>query len=308
MVIKINYKLAGIFLAVAIVAGVALHFVGFAYTNSRGAVQTNTSEQGVELPILMYHHILEKSKLLGKFTITPGEFEKDLQFIQQNGYTTISVNELIAYSEGTGSLPEKPIMITFDDGYLSFYQYAYPLLQKYNMKAVLSIIGVHSQKFSETDDAGINYAHVTWDEVKEMSDSGLVEIENHTYNMHTNDKGRKGCRIKAGESDDEYKAMFKEDVGKLQDKLQEILGEPPTTFTFPFGYLCSQADEIVKEMGFKVTLSCQEKLNYIESGQPDQLYRLNRYNRPHDRSTEEFFKYVLKKSQHTGKNALGPAA
>ena len=81
----------------------------------------------VELPILMYHHLSENNSKLNKYTISPSEFKSDLEFIQKNGYTTISINDLINFTNGQ-NLPEKPIMITFDDGYQSVYKYAYPML------------------------------------------------------------------------------------------------------------------------------------------------------------------------------------
>ena len=84
----------------------------------------------------MYHHISKKTSALGAYVITPEQFESDLKFIKDKGYEAITTQNLVDYFDGKFELPEKPIMITFDDGYLSFYEYAYPLLKQYNMKAV----------------------------------------------------------------------------------------------------------------------------------------------------------------------------
>ncbi|MBQ2296334.1 MAG: polysaccharide deacetylase family protein, partial [Clostridia bacterium] len=191
----------------------------------------------IELPIIMYHHISKKSSALGAYVITREQFESDLKLIEEKGYETITSQNLVDYFDGKFELPEKPIMITFDDGYLSFYEYAYPLLKQYNMKAVLSVIGKYSDLYSDCDDRNVNYAHVTWDNIKEMSQSGLVEMANHTYDLHTLNN-RKGSTIKPGESDDCYKMMLASDLKTVQNKLNEVTRITPIAFTYPFGRVC----------------------------------------------------------------------
>ena len=245
----------------------------------------------IELPIIMYHHISKKSSALGAYVITPDQFESDLKFIKNKGYETITSQNLVDYFNGKFELPKKPIMITFDDGYLSFYEYAYPLLQKYNMKSVLSVIGKYSDLYSECNDRNVNYAHVTWDDIKEMSKSGLVEMANHTYDLHTlND--RKGSTIKSGENDDCYKTMLASDLKTVQNKLKEVTGTSPIAFTYPFGRVCKQSYSIIEEMGFKVSFGCEEKINYIDKENPN-LYKLKRFNRAHGKLSESFFKNIL---------------
>ena len=245
----------------------------------------------IALPIIMYHHISEKSSSLGNYVVSPEQFENDLKYIKELGYTTISVDELIKFSEGKFDMPEKAIMITFDDGYLSFYEYAYPLLKKSNMKAVLSIIGKYTDLYSECDDHNVNYAHVTWNNISEMSKSGLIEIENHTYDMHILSE-RKGCTIKSGESEDCYKTTLSSDLTIVQEKVKNATGKTPLAFTYPFGRMCKQSYDIIKEMGFKVSFGCEEKVNYLDKENPD-LFKLKRFNRSSGKSSAEFFKNIL---------------
>ncbi|MBQ2815357.1 MAG: polysaccharide deacetylase family protein [Clostridia bacterium] len=245
----------------------------------------------IELPIIMYHHISKKYSALGDYVITPEQFENDLKLIKDKGYETITSQNLIDYFDGKFDLPEKPIMITFDDGYLSFYEYAYPLLQKYNMKAVFSIIGKYTDLYSSCNDRNINYAHVTWDDIKEMIKSGIVEMANHTYDLHTlND--RKGSTIKSGESADCYKIMLASDLKTVQNKLKEVTKITPVAFIYPFGRVCKQSYSIIEEMGFKVSFGCEEKINFIDKENPN-LYKLKRFNRAHGKSSELFFKNIL---------------
>ena len=74
------------------------------------------AQEGVEVPVIMYHSVLKDEAQHGAYVISPAEFEKDLLWLKENGYTTVSTGELIAYTQG-GTLPEKPVLITFDDGY-----------------------------------------------------------------------------------------------------------------------------------------------------------------------------------------------
>ena len=250
-------------------------------------VQQN--QEGIAMPVIMYHHILESSKLLGAYVITPQELEKDFQWIQQEGYTPVVVQDLLDYVYSDVPLPEKPIMITFDDGYESNYVYAYPLLQKYGYKAVISIYGRCTDEFSQTEDKHINYSHITWDEIREMADSGLVEFQNHTYNMHYNATGkRKGIQKMYNEDIAAYQALLREDLGKLQQEFQEHLGYTPTAFTYPFGFLEPDAEPVLEELGFLASFCCEERIHYITKD-PQCLYKIRRFNRPHDLNTADFF-------------------
>ena len=88
---------------------------------ARVAVATNASAQpeGIELPIVMYHHILKDQSRLNKYTISPDEFRRDMQYLQDNGYTPVLMQDLLLFVQEGVPLPDKPVMITFDDGYES---------------------------------------------------------------------------------------------------------------------------------------------------------------------------------------------
>ena len=243
-----------------------------------------TTEITVELPILMYHHISEKQSKLNKYTVSVDEFENDLKYIQKSGYTTVSLQDIINFTNG-GKLPEKPIMITFDDGYQSVYDYAFPKLRERNMKAVVNIIGKYAQMYSNINDHNVNYAHITFEQLKEMNDSGLIEIGNHTYDLHkTTD--RVGIQRKSGESLDKYKSIITADICETQNLISNNVGVTPIAFAYPFGKISKDALPILKELGFTAVFTCYEKMNIL-TGEPEQLYHLNRVNRPHGKSVEK---------------------
>ena len=243
----------------------------------------------VEVPILMYHNVYKDNTSDSKYVISQADFESDLKFLRDNGYTTIFMQDLIDYTQGKGDLPSKPVLLTFDDGYFNNYAYAYPLLQKYNAKGVISIIGYYTDLYTQSPDENPLYSHITWEQVKEMMDSGLVEFQNHSHNLHTTDKGRNGTKKKRGESDQDYRELLTSDLQKLQDAFKANTGYTPTTFTYPFGSVSEASYEIIREMGFKATLSCEQKTNYI-SRNPEDLYMLNRYLRTPKDSAESLLK------------------
>ncbi|HEX2926009.1 MAG TPA: polysaccharide deacetylase family protein [Ruminiclostridium sp.] len=248
------------------------------------------TEDGIALPIIMYHSIL-KNNHLGKYVITPTEFENDLKYLKEHNYSTINMTDLINYVYNNGDIPLKPVIITFDDGNLNNYIYGQPILQKYNMKAVLSIIGSYTETFSKepypTNDP--LYAHVSWDQIRNISNSGYFEIQNHSYYLHSLNR-RSGAKRKKGEPLESYRSALVNDIGKLQDKLTEVTGITPNTFTYPYGAISKESKDILKEMGFKASLSCLEGVNIINKAKADTLFGLKRKNRPHGVSSAAFFK------------------
>lgn len=248
------------------------------------------TEGGIAVPIIMYHSILKNSHL-GKYVITPEEFENDMRYLSEHKYNSITMTDLINYVENSGDIPLKPVIITFDDGNLNNYIYGRPVLEKYRMKAVVSIIGSYTEAFSAPPypTADPSYAHVSWKQIKEMQDSGYFEIQNHSYNLHSINK-RNGAKRHKGESLESYRNMLTSDIMKLQSKLRESCGITPNTFTYPFGAISKESDAILRELGFKASLSCLEGVNLINRDNRDVLFGLKRKNRPHGVDTQTFFK------------------
>ena len=242
------------------------------------------AEEPVEVPIIMYHEVNKNN--LTKLGVTPATLEKDLKYLRDNGYETISMTQLIQYVKGGAPLPEKPIILTFDDGYYNNYVYAYPLAQKYGDKLVFSIIGKGSQDFSEVKDENLRYGHASWEQIAEMIQSGCVEIQNHTYNMHKITNSRAGCQKKRGESTATYTQAITEDIGKCQELIEQNTGWSPNTFTYPYGRVSEESVEIIKSMGFQATLTYRNGINRI-TRDPECLFGLRRINRANGSTLEK---------------------
>jgi len=232
----------------------------------------------VDVPIIMYHLVTERPKYVGKYGITPDQLEQDLIYLKENGYTTVVMQDLINFVEHGKTLPQKPIVLTFDDGNSSDYNYLFPLLQKHKMKAVLAIIGEVTDRY--TTDAektpSAKFPNMTWPQVKELHESDFFEIQSHGYDVH----GKRGSGNKKGESAEVYYSRLTADLKKLQDACQENLGYTPNTFVYPLGIVGKNSKEIITDMGFVASLGCEEGVNVLRFGDSDSLFKMYRYNRP----------------------------
>ncbi len=240
----------------------------------------NLNPEERKLPILMYHMILKNPHKENKFIISEKTFEEDLKYIKSNGFQTILIADLIAFSQGEKDLPEKPILLTFDDGAYNNFLYAFPLAQKYGAKFVFSPIAKESERYTEIQDENPLYAHAGWEAISKMSESGLVEIQNHTYNMHSCHGPRIGCKKRNEESLQNYEAKLKEDLNKAQDLIEKNTSKRPTAFFYPFGAKSDCSEKIIRSLGFKATFICESKVNIVKKNSPETLFELGRFLRP----------------------------
>ncbi len=250
------------------------------------------SDDTVKIPIIMYHGVLKDKSALNDYVVSPDLFESDLKYFKDNGYTTVTVNDLIDYVYADKKLPDKCVMLTFDDGYYNNYKYVFPLLKEYKSKAVISPIAKQCEEYSMTENENPTYGHLLDKNIKEMSDSGYVEFQNHSYNMHSLSP-RKGIGKKNSETDDVYRSVITEDISKAQDYIISVTGQAPTAFIYPFGEENATSLDVLKKLGFLSTLNCTEKVNYI-SKNPDSLYELGRFRRDNNETTAQLMERISK--------------
>ena len=254
---------------------------------SRGGY-TDALSGGRELLIVMYHSVVEDSSKAGKYVVTPETVREDIMYLKNEGFSFVSAQEVIDYSEHGTPLPEKSVMLTFDDGHYNFYSHVMPILEKTGAKAVCSVVGSYTDEFSESNIKNSTYGYMRWSEVYDMYLSNRVEIGNHSYDFHSLDKGRKGAQKKWGESDEEYKRTFYADTQKAQNRFLTKTGFAPSIYAYPFGAYSKGTTEWLKAMGFKMSFSCTEGINVITSD-PDSLFLLKRFNRPSGLTSADFF-------------------
>ena len=248
------------------------------------------------VPILMYHHISDSGE--PGSTIPPETFESQIKALADAGYTAISFEELHDHVTAGTPLPELPIMITFDDGYMSVYDIAFPILKKYNMKATAFIIGIfHGQSiYKGMKDLRIT-PHFGDAEAREMASSGVISIQSHSYDMHQfipyeRSAPREGILRRDDESMDEYIEAFVTDFTLAADQIENITGERPFVYSYPFGRSTRLSERLLKEMGVTVTLTTKAKINTVIKGAPWSLYKLGRINVPADMTAEQLLEAI----------------
>ncbi len=285
MILKIKKQYLIIFIFTLLIFSAFLRFVPFAAK----AEETD----GIKVPIIMYHQITKKPSKTGKYTVLYSQFKEDMEYIKSKGYETINITDLINYVNGKKSLPKKPIIITFDDGFESIYVYAYPLLDAMNMCGVASIVGEFTTFFTENPDHNVAYSYMDWHQIKNLVNSDVIEIQNHSYDMHKNHTERHGISKMNKEDVATYNTEVGSDIEKMQNMMEQKTGYKPNTLTFPFGAYKKETISLAKSLGFDAALLCEERINIIKQGDTEKLYHLGRYNRPSNVSTEKFFQNIL---------------
>lgn len=153
---KIWIKRLALTLLAVILAGAAV--CAYSMHNTRNSV-----------PVLNYHQINDRDE--NALTVHTDQFEAQMKYLADNGYHTITPSEMIEAWDNGKELPDKPIIITFDDGYADNYRHAFPILKKYNLKGTIFLI---------SDYIGTYPNYLTWAQAAEMQDSGLINFESHT--------------------------------------------------------------------------------------------------------------------------------
>ena len=235
----------------------------------------------ISLPILLYHEINDTGE--GESIISKQVFITHLDALKEAGYQTVTFQQLIDSVENGVDLPKKPILITFDDGYVSNYEIAYPALKERDMKATIFIIGnsVGKDTFKETGSPMI--PHFSYEQAQEMVKSGTISIQSHTYDLHQyepleGNKYREGILPRSGETMEEYQDAIYQDLKKSISDIQLNLGETVNVLAYPFGLHTKESEEICTELGIKVTLTTQMEPAHLIQGDMNSLRLLGRYS------------------------------
>lgn len=250
------------------------------------------------VPVLMYHHIDEEGN--DDVNISSVLFEAQMAALAEEGYTAVFPDDLAAYVYEGKALPDKPVVITFDDGYLSNYEYAWPILEKYGMKATIFVIGStigNTEHYKDTD-----YPitpHFSYEQGAEMVASGVISIQSHTYDMHQwapyedSDQPRENILALEGESEEDYRSLLSADCQKIRQVIQEGMGEASVhVMAYPSGQFDTLSQVTLLENGFDITFTTQVGSNTLIKGQPQSLLGLHRYNMNESVSVEQMLEWV----------------
>lgn len=211
------------------------------------AILSSTSYQG-GIPVLNYHQINDRDH--NALTLSTAEFDAQMKYLAENGYHTITADELADHLENGASLPDHPILITFDDGYIDNYNNAYPILQKYGLKGSIYII---------TDYLNVYPNYLTWEIAQEMQDSGSIDIQCHTM-THV-------ALSELGSPEE----LYHEAVDSKR-AIEEHLQKSVTSIAYPCGAYNDEVQRVIKEAGYRTAFTVNYGLDYPS----DDHYALNR--------------------------------
>lgn len=210
-----------------------------------------------QIPVLMYHNILDTNVIEDsqKFTsVSLTKFKKDINYIKDH-YTTILVDDLWKYVIKGIDIPNNCIMITFDDGYRNFYQYAYPILKQQQIKATMALI---VRRINQPTTKEI--PKLTWDQIKEMYESGYIDFQSHSYDMHHwptafEATKRLGCLKQCNESLEDYQTNIKKDYLRSKYEIEDKIHNHVMSYFFPYGKYSIETNSILNSVGCNITFT-----------------------------------------------------
>jgi len=191
------------------------------------------------VPVLNYHHFLEDCDSL--LCIPPAVFDQQMKYLKDNGYRTVTMEDLLSFLQYRQALPKKSLMITIDDGYRSAYDVAYPILKRYGLTATL---------FIYTDYVGVSDKAITWDQLKELN-ADRFQIGSHTISH--SDLTMK----KEGESEKDYLARIKKEVIDSKQIIDMKLTQDTIAIAFPFGRYNESILSLAEQAGYMLGFSVE---------------------------------------------------
>lgn len=243
----------------------------------------NSKIDATTLTVIGYHEITDhKDALIPSYAVTAQQFSEHIDWLQNNGYHFINVDQLIKAHQGKYTLPTKPVLLTVDDGYQSFYQNAYPIIRAKKIPVVLAVVGswLEPKADQKVDFGGEEITRnkiLSWNELKEMQNSGFVEIASHSYHLHrgvtanpqANSEPAAITRIydlktKTYESDAHYQARVYQDLKKNNDLLKAHGLRSPRVMVWPYGRYNMQLVQISKQLGMPITITLDDGADHAK--------------------------------------------
>jgi peptidoglycan/xylan/chitin deacetylase (PgdA/CDA1 family) len=190
------------------------------------------------------------------FTVYVDDFEQQMATLKSKGAKFVRPQELENIVRRRSDAPEKCVLVTLDDGDVSQYQYAFPVLRREQIPFLIFVI---SGQIGRSDFNGIHMA--AWPQLREMVASGLATVGSHTHDMHRMDSSRRPIFSNAANT-----VKFDEDLHSSLTAIQHELGTPIEYFAYPFGFGTPQTDEIALRAGMRLLFSLREGL--VRPGDP----------------------------------------
>ena len=234
-----------------------------------------------ELVVLAYHEISDPAQaVMPDYAVTPAAFQAQMAWLVEHGYHVVDVDQVLAARRGGRPLPSQPVLLSFDDGYRSVYTEAFPVLRRYRAPAVVAVVGrwlePSSGRVPFGDDTIERERLLSWDQLRQMQASGLVEVASHTYDLHHGIPGNPQLNSMPAattrlyrpgqgyESERAYGARLRDDLQRNATLLQRQLGQRPRVVVWPYGRYNTMASAQAAALGMTLGLNLDDGANHAQ--------------------------------------------
>ena len=205
--------------------------------------------------------------------------------MKKNGYKIVSVQNILDAAAGKAQLPDKGALLTFDDGYQSFYTRVFPVLKKHHYPATVALVGAWMDGSAAADEPGKTL--LNWDQVREMVQSGLVEVASHSYDLHKSVIANPYANTQAAvtrlyddlmlvyETDEEYRERIHTALLKSAEFIFQHAGVRPRAMVWPYGEYNQITVQASREAGMPMTMGLMD--GFITVADISALRRLTSY-------------------------------
>jgi biofilm PGA synthesis lipoprotein PgaB len=249
-----------------------------------------------EFLVLSYHSVSIDAASGDDYSIDHKRFVEQMEYLRTHGYSPVSMDDILEAAEGRKALPDKPVLLTFDDAYVSYYDLVVPILREFGYPSVLGVVGSF---IDNQPPKGLPEPLMTWEQIKEVASMELVEVISHTYGLHKGiqynppgnvwaaavirayDPDKKTYETKAG-----YIERIKSDFNVQEEAFLKHLGFKPRGIVWPYGMYTKITVDEAKKRGMRFCLTLDEGYAGLDS-----IFRINRVlvqNRP----IEEFIRLL----------------
>lgn len=228
--------------------------------------------------VLSYHDVkdaVERDASAGQTAVSAENLAKQFDWLRRQGYRVIAIDDLLAARDGKKHLPEKAVLLSFDDGYASFYSKVFPLLKQYHYPAMVAVVG-RWMEGRGGGEAPPRQDLLSWEQIKEMDRSGLVEVASHSYDLHHGIQGNpQGNPQPAGttwaydpasktyETDAAHARRVGEDMRAAADSIASHTGKKPRVMVWPYGEANRALVEAAQKAGMGVTFGLRDGCNTL---------------------------------------------
>ena len=251
---------------------------------------------GQRFVAIAFHDVVDNRDQLETDSVTSTSLVQFFDWLKGSGWTAVSLDDVAAANRGVRPLPDKAILLSFDDGYSSLYTRVFPLLRIYRFPIVAALVGSWMESGPNgtvTPDSTVTYGDrvvprsnfISWAQAREMQASGLVEFASHSYNLHRGVLANpQGNMVPAAitwqydpasgsyENDAQFRARISADLVRSRSQMAANLGRPPRALVWPFGRYSGPALEVAKQVGFTFALTLEPEPAYTSD-----LFAIHRY-------------------------------